>query len=449
MNETTKTLLSFGIVVVLFSALGCSKSSELGLSLVEQEQTDIEYTDSMPVYLTTVSADKSVIRSQASPRSQMVVGAYTDPIFGESSAAAHLNFRLTRTNATFPNCVFDSLVLSLAYEFYGHYGDVNGFSPTTQSWDVVRLAEPILEQDYYSDAFFATSTPLKTGYMFVPNTDSSYAGTDSAAVLPIRIRLDDAAGMALGQEFLSPSDTTVYESNIDFKNWFNGVKVMPSSGGMNSSLLRLRFKDANTKLTLYYTDTSNGGAVANTFEFLTDEDAEVVTSFEHDYAGTAVLDTINADTTVYLQGMDGVLTRIEFPNLQNLGEVIINKAELVVEVQDTGSTAYPEPIQLVAQRRDAANELVLVDDVATSIVRLQSYLLFGGALEKDNLSVNRYLYRFQLAEQLQTFVDDSSVEKAIYLTTPSPLDPERIKLVNHESDYAKAKLYLTYTKLNN
>ena len=446
MNETVKSLLSAFLVVGMLSAIGCSKSSELGLSLVEQEQTDIRSTDTVSLVLSTVRTDKS----ETHQRTQLVVGAYTDPIFGQVESAAYMNFRLTRTNATFDGAVLDSIVLSLAYESFGHYGDIYSANPGVQTWDVLKMTEPILDQIYESDASFMTSDVLKSGFTFVPNyQDSLYIGTDSAYAQPhIRIKLDDAGGLALVEDFLRPADPNVYNSNIDFKNWFNGIKVVPTSGAQNSSIIRLKFKNSQTKISVYYTDTTGGGSVPNVFEFLTDEDAESVSSFSHDYAGTDVLNTTTTDTIVYMQGLDGVATKIEFPNIQDLGNVIVNKAELIVMVQDTGTTEYPEPFQVIAKTLNTANEWVLIDDVITSLLNTNppDYSLFGGELERDN-ATSEYFYRFHLAQIMQDMIEGNMTENAVYITPSSPLNPERIKLVNHRSDYAKAKLFLTYTKL--
>ena len=164
-------------------------------------------------------------------------------------------------------------------------------APGLQQWDVYQLSEPILDQDYESDVQLTTSQSLKSNFSFKPTyRDSVFVGVDSQLTYPhIRIRLDDASGINLGEELLNPTDTTIYNSNNDFKNWFQGVKVMPTVGYPNSSIVRVRHGDPLTKLTLYYRDTSNGGNVSETFEYLTDEDAESISSFAHDYTGTNVL----------------------------------------------------------------------------------------------------------------------------------------------------------------
>ncbi len=446
MNQSIKFLLSLSLATGILVTTGCSKSSELGLSLVEQEQTDIVYTDTLTVELSTVIADKS----QTQQRTQIVAGAYTDPIFGGVEASSYINFRLTRTNPTFANTTLDSVVVSLAYENFGHYGAVQGLNPTPESWDVVRLTSAILEGETYdSDATFSTGSVLKSGFTFTPKYNDSVLVNGVLTAPHLRIKLDDAAGIALGQEFLSPSNPNVYNSNTDFKAWFNGLHFRPTNGANNNSIIRIKASDALTKITIYYTDNSVAGSpVAEVFEFLTDEDSESVSVFEHDYAGTTVLNNTSTDSVVYLQGLDGLQTKIDFPSFNTIGNVIINKADLTVFIADTGTTEYSPIVQLLAKTRDTNGDLFLLDDVGTSLVELNNYLLFGGLLQKTNTTGNqRPFYNMHISQHLQAVVDGRTPEAAIYLTTPSALDASRMQLINHRSPTAKAKLYLTYTKL--
>ena len=446
MEYNLKSLLCGMLAVGLFSAMGCSKSSEIGLSLVEQEQSDILYTDTTTIILTTEVADPV----ETSNRTIMVCGSYSDADWGESIASIYMNFRINNTGAVFPNSVFDSLVLSLAYQNFGHYGELRTNKPSaiTQNWEIARVVENIEEGTVYkSDKTFMTDgSLLKSNFQFRPN-DTAKVVVGGASLAPhLRIRLDDQAGLDLGALFLDPSSTgiDIYESNTKFKDWFKGIQIRPSSSNpSDASIIRFKSKDALTKLTLHYTDTSNGGSVAKTFEFLTNEDAEVVSAFEHTNP-VNLTDNLTTDTIVYLQGLDGLHTKIAFPFVHKLGNVIINKAELVIPVADTGTTDFPEPIQVLAKIKNLGGELIAIDDVITSINRAQSYFLFGGVLE-DTGNKN-FVYRMYISEEMQALVNGTTFEPAIYITLPSALDPERVQLMN-EKGINKAKLYLTYTKI--
>jgi hypothetical protein len=446
MEYNLKSLLYSMLAVGLFSAMGCSKSSEIGLSLVEQEQSDILYTDTSTIVLTTQNAEPV----ETSNRTVMTCGSYADADWGESIASIYMNFRLNNTGAVFPNCVFDSLVLSLAYESSGHYGDLRVNKPTamTQSWEIARVIENIEEGTAYkSDKTFTTDgNLLKANFQFRPNDTAKVVIGGTTLDPHLRIRLDDQAGIDLGEMFLDPQSTgiDIYESNTTFKDWFKGIHIRPSSSNpADGSIIRFKSKDLLTKLTLHYTDTSNGGSVAKVFEFLTNEDAEVVSSFEHTHP-ISLTDNLTTDTVVYVQGLDGLHTKIAFPFVQSLGNVIINKAELVIPVADTGTNTFPEPIQLVAKIKDLGGNLVVIDDVIRSISLSNSYFLFGGVLE-DTGNKN-FVYRMFISQEMQALVNGTTLEPAIYITLPSALDPERIQLMN-EKGLNGAKLYLTYTKI--
>jgi hypothetical protein len=449
MNTTLKSLLYVPFAVGLLFVTSCSKSSELGLSLVEQSQSEIITSDTVSMVLTTIEAQAT----ETSNRSLMVCGAYSDMMsaaeWGDVEASFYLNFRLPITAVTFPNSVFDSLVLTFAYENFGHYGELLINKPTqaTQSWEVLRLTEDILESELYtSDVSFATGDYLKTGFEFNPN-DTLVLTLNGVETVPhIRIKLDDAAALALGQTLLQPqgADTAIYESNSNFKDWFKGVQVRPTPGYNNNTIIRLLSKDPMTKLTLYYSDTSNGGSVQNTFDFLTNEDAEIVSTFAHNHP-VALTDNTASDTIVYVQGLDGLHTKIDFPYVNNLGDIIINKAELVFQVADTGTQEYPEPIIIMTKIRADNDDLGYISDVTTSLNNIGSYFLYGGVFEEIN-DTKTYLYRINFAEQMQAIVDGNTKESSIYLTTPSALDPERIKLINQLGSKPPV-LYLTYTKV--
>ncbi|MCP4441715.1 MAG: DUF4270 domain-containing protein [Aureispira sp.] len=431
-------LLLWSMGVGCLTLAGCSKSTEIGLSLVEQERSDIILTDTLPLGLTTIQTPPSEMQAFSS----LVCGAYTDPIFGKTTAGTYLNFRLTSTNVSFPDATFDSLVLSLAYEVRGHYGDILT-TPTAQTWDVYRVTEPIVEgQTYYSNTTLTTGTALASGVSFTPNYKDSVSVQGTLLAPHVRIRLDDA----LGKELLDPTDNSIYNSNSDFKQFFNGIYIKPTAGATNSSIIRFRGRDLQTKVTLYYSEPDgNGGTVQRTFEYLRDEDAEQVAVFDHDYTGTTILDNNSTDSVVYVQGLDGTSLKVEFPDISNLGNVIVNKAELFIYAVDTGNLEFPIPIQLTAKQKNADGTLSKTKDVLNSESR-GNILLFGGIITLTE--TNDWGFPIRIEEFLQELIDGDLYENAMYLLPILAIEPERVILTNQQRSTLKAKLSLTYTKID-
>ncbi len=434
MQYRTKSLLLY-LTAGLFALVGCSKPSELGLSLVELNPSEIYTTDSLSIQMTSVVTAPL----PADDRSRWLCGSYLDPIFGRTSVGIYTNFRLTSTNVTFPNATFDSLVLSLAYDSLGHYGgNLNNLG--VQNWEVFRLNESIEPgTEYRSDASFVLGDLLASS-SFRPAIyeDVEVLGTIEGPQL--RIRLADA----LGQELMNP-DSAIYENNSVFKSFFQGLYIRPVNNSENSVVLRFLPEAPETKLTLYYTDSTG---IARDYAFLTDNDAESVLSIQHNFDGTRVLDNNPEDTIVYMQGMNGPSVKVEIPYLDNLGDnIVINKAELLVYSVDEDDRNYPIPDQLFCVEQSAEGSYRLVDDLITSISRNSQdpFIQFGGLLLYDG---NIPYFRFNLSEFLQRIVNGEVNDKAFYIQPASLTDTERMLLGNNNSETLKAKLYLTYTKIN-
>ncbi|EJF53023.1 hypothetical protein SapgrDRAFT_1305 [Saprospira grandis DSM 2844] len=418
----------------LFFLAACSKPSELGLSLVEQDPANIIYTDSLSLDLQTVLTDPLT----SSARTRWVCGSYLDPIFGQTEAGVYANFRLTSSNASFPNASFDSLVLSLAYDSVGHYGG-NISQLGLQEWQVYRLAEDIdPDEDYSADAEFLTGD-LLADFSFIPKVNELVSVDDAALDPQLRIRLADS----LGQYLMQP-DSAIYSSNSVFKEAFKGVYIRPKTNGQQSAILRFLSESAYSKLTLYYTDSAG---VAQSYDYLMDDDAESVLNISHNYSNTTVLQNNSSDSIVYLQGMNGLGVRLAFPHLANLGAIVVNKAELVIQLAEEQDRNFPAPDQLFCLEKTSTDGYLLIDDVTSSVNLNPSnpFLLFGGLLSYDE---DQAYFAMNLSEYLQRLVDQETEEAALYIQTAAITDTERMRIGNGQASSLQAKLFLTYTKID-
>lgn len=440
MKNLSKGLALLGIGAYLLSVAACSKSTDLGLSLVEQERSDILFTDTVSLQLTTFRVDPLVTSNQT----RTICGAMSDPVFGSTESSIFMNFRINSTNVSFPTAVFDSIVLMLVYDSIGHYGNVLGDNMDIQTWEVVEMTEDIeLSETYKSDATFALGNVLGEA-QFIPNIEDSLsiseAGTSVRKAPHLRIRLDQA----FGESLLHPSDPTIYNSNDNFKAFFKGLCIRPKAGQGNSSLIRFRSKDINTKMTMYYTDTVNNTSVAKKFDFLTNEDAESVMNIVHDYTGTDVLSNSSTDTVVYLQGMGGVGVRVDLSAFSQLGDIIVNQAELEILGLDENTSEFPATRQLICTERLSDGTYDYIDDVLTSFSNNRP-LLFGGIISSDSSDVR---YTMNISKYMQRVVNGDTDEASIYIQSSSVIDLNRLRLGNQRSTSRPVVLRLTYTRLD-
>jgi hypothetical protein len=176
-------------------------------------------------------------------------------------------------------------------------------------------------------------------------------------------------------------------------------------------------------------------------------------NFKHDYTGTPITPAINdyavGEQRVYVQGMSGVNTRVEIPDLSSLGRVMINKAELTVTalpiLGDEGNYNKEFTQQLIALVRNEAGELIPITDFSIATNSGGGY--FGGSPEIVN-GVTQY--KINLTAYMQRLVDNQLLfNRAIYLSVYSKAkNPSHTVLCGAKHPQYPIKLNLIYTKLD-
>jgi hypothetical protein len=155
---------------------------------------------------------------------------------------------------------------------------------------------------------------------------------------------------------------------------------------------------------------------------------------------------VNNSNEVYISGVAGVKTKIEFPfldNLKNLGYTIaINKAELVFKADpSTVSDIFPINTQLYVVSLDSLNRQILVPDMFES----SSY--FGGSA---NTTTNEY--HINIARYFQQLMEGSKPNTGLYLKEIDPNgEGRRVVLGSGRNDLSnnyKMYIHLVYTRIN-
>jgi hypothetical protein len=447
-----KRFYVFCVASILLSAfVACNQPSIIGSDILPLEDNiNIFFTDTLSLRATTIQEDSTKVydANPALQPARYLTGRVEDPIFGTYGADIYTQVELLATNPDFSDVELDSIVLTLAYDTDGNYGDFNN-SYNLKIFEVLEDMNP--NQDYYSNQdFMIDATPI--GELdFTPSPSDSVL-VDTILVKPhIRIPLDNA----IGERFLNVTDTTVYQSDDFFTNFFKGIKLVGNQAG-NQSILAFDLLDELTKLELHYTV---GDTIQQVFTFRVKSGSTKVMNFFHDYQGVnaPVMDffdnPIKGDSLAFLQSMEGLNVKVEMPNIDDWSNVIVNKAELIVRVaEDANSTLYPIPRQLILlQNSNLSDARVLIRDVSVSLQRTSSFSgLFGGGSEVNSDSGEDITeYRMNISGFLQDVIDGVQEDGTLYITTyPKPDQPSRLIIGGPGHSKYNMEIQLTYTKLN-
>ena len=438
--------------MALFRALGyilagalflsaCKKPVLQDTALIPDDRLGLQFTDTLTVRAYTQCED-SVDMSQVT---LCALGFMEDPDFGITKAGFYIPFGLESDSLDFGegNIEFDSIVLYLRY--FSTYGDWR----YPQSIQVYEMTEDIVDSvNYYSDQTFATDpAALADISNFIPNTQDSVVINGGSYPPLLRIKLDDS----FGQKFVAAAGSSVYDNNDNFRDFFKGLHI--SASKLNGGKAMVFFDpflyvgQAISKLTLYYHDDidtmKSQDFRANPLVF--------VNRYEHDYSNSTVESYINnpntteGDSLVFLQGLAGVNTRLLVPYISDLGNIFINKAELVLTVADLSQNtvfAPPSLLTLVQADEDGNFGSSLPDQVSflSSII--------GGEITEETDSTGTYTrYRINLSRYYQDATDDSDNYGIFILPEKRFHFPHRAILGGASNTKFALKLNLTYTTI--
>jgi len=450
------------ITISLFIGNACNKPSTIGSDLLPDEDfIDLLFTDSLALNTSTVRGDTVQTYSPAlsGQLSNYMCGRLDDPILGKSTSSMVVQFGIT-SKPVLNEPVLDSVVLLLAYSDDGHSGDLNA----PQSFEVYRLEEDLISsQSYYSNNTFETGDKIGESPNAIPKIDGDilldapYIDTlgmlqyrDSLVDSHLRIKLEDSFGDSL-LNFVG--DSTFLGLADEFTQFFKGLHIRPSTH--NTAMLRFNLSVVYSEIRLYYSepDTSIIDMRPREIIFPVRSNSVKALSFSHDYQNSEVQNFLDSTVSypedfAFIQSMEGLATKIEFPGLEGFQDVAVNQAELIFTVvRDSDIDLFPLPGRIAAFQRNSEGQLNAIEDVIND-------LNSGGNLFNGNQTFSvrggekTIQYRMFVTSFLQGIIDDAHNENAIYLL---PFDrgeqATRAILGGNAHNHYPVQLRLTYTKL--
>ncbi len=448
-------------VAVLFS---CSDPSLIGSELLQEDQANLQFTSDIPIQAKSFDGVPLQTYSPfaALQLTRHLFGNFEDPLMGITEASIYTQIALGAQSP--PNITirsFDSIVLSLAYDTLGGYGNIDeeyGLEVYQVTEDMSNIA------DYFSDQTFMTGDTAIGSLNFIPTFDQRVIIKEYTTnnVDGDTISTDPHVRVHLNPDILTPilGDTSIYGGNVAFQDIFKGIHIRPTAT-TNSGLLSFDFSNTISRISLYY---KSGGELQ---EFQLDFNAgnARVLSLAKNQEGAFVEPFLSgsSDSLLFLQGMAGANTEITFPNLGGFENIVVNKAELeltVATIDENNTALYPLTQQLVASQLNDTDREILSDVrsalFANAPIRTE---VFGGipVIETEN-GVTLTKYKINISGYFQQIIEGTSVngfnlsagveQTSFYFQLPpKPSDPSRVVFYGPNHPTHPLKLNLTYTKL--
>lgn len=323
------------LVGATLTVLACQEPGEIGLAPTTPVGTFL--SDTFSIRRSTILLDSV----QSNGLSGLLVGNYTDALFGNGRAVSFARFALSTPftvtdkdgNAVAANkIIYDSTKLQLGYNPY-FYGD----TLLQQEWAIHRLTEDIAVRNYdiRNTAAYETQPIIK---FTVTPRPFSITGDNTR----LFFKLPDA----IGQDLIKLVNTDEGKDQTKFLALNKkGLAIVPGATNTKAALLQLV---GGSNVAVYYHVEGETSARSQLFTM----NGPRITNFTVNRTGTPLanlkagqaLPTTATNGRSYVQTFSGVTTKLEFPSLLSLEKnrrVAINRADLVITpMQLDGSVPF-------------------------------------------------------------------------------------------------------------
>lgn len=424
---------------ILVSA--CNDPILVGSVLLEDEALNVEFTDGLDIEAKTILGDSSItfrrIAGSSFTASTYMVGNLKDPVFGRSEAVTYFSASLLTSYPSFSEYPPDSIVLSIPFDSLGFYGDpdaVHDLELRALSESLESLA-PEATDTLYSDQIVGVEpTIISTRSTRVSFTDSitirAYnEGDPLFNIRPeLRMELDKQFWIDLAG---SLTDTLTVD---EFESQVLGFELKSSSESNSFFGLDLFYASFNSEanINFYYTIETDEDTVRNIYQLPLGEYRHSL--FTNDYAGSELEANMNdpASNLYYIQSQAGTSVEIDLSSAKDIGEKILNFAELKFTVQTEDEELY-EPIQAVFPwYENDEGQLQIVGSSSTDPPLVESYS--GGSrtlsYSLDLTSHVNAIKKGEISNDKIILIPNSKAQRAHRSIILGPNDPDHPMKLN-------------------
>jgi hypothetical protein len=463
------------LLISLFILNSCHNDHNIGLPTTASTQLSGNLIDTSTVIVNTVT-DAGFLATGVTPTDSIVtsgllktpMGLFRDPALGTIQSDIAVGLSLPGAVAySLPDgtIVIDSCVLALKYAD-GFYGD----SLTSKyKVNVYQLGTRPLNKSYYNTTDFSKNLgPLVGSRTFysrthdsvkVYNIISGYPDTLWKVAPQLRIPIDKN----FVNSILFNATSDQLSSNAVFQNKVKGLYITMDQAGTQGAGGTFMFSLSDSLNVYYHTISGTTIDTASVAMPLMSHAAHIIRT--PSAAVTAALANNNPNDVIYLQGLAGLKTKISFPYLksivQKLGNIVINRAELVVTPVPGSTIPFKAQPKITMYRYDLAHTPAELQDASTSDGRAGGIGVFGGFY---NRAENQY--HFIVTAYIEDLMNGYSKDYGTFLATVDTTNSQTVDInptaqtagrtiaigtvTDKNSPYyaSRIKLNIIYTKIN-
>ena len=392
---TRKISKTIGLIGFSLSAFfyGCTKEDNVAAGLTG-DISNAYRVDTFEISSKIILDNDSIKSFDAT---QVLLGQYTDEIFGEVKGEAYFSLANTSSSYEVPSgAVVDSVVIKLHQNSARTYGLLS----VAHNYELYRLSE-MMDR---------TSTVLTN------NTSYSAEPTnlvESASFMPAPAQ-DSIVTLALSNSFGAELLAYSYDSLIDYHNGF-----LLKGALENTSLQGIYTASSYTGLTVYYHTSSETGLSAG---YLLNHNLGTIngdrtgTSFQSLVNSGDVVKSDDFNNQIAVQAGTGVRTIVGFPHLgefiKSIEGQIINLAYLEIHVDTTKNTSVPVP-DYVSAMQTLSNK-----STGEDVEEVSLYSYYADAAGYNIYNTDEAVYRIPLTYLINSFLSGENTPD-VYSIVPA------------------------------
>jgi len=374
---------------LLIVASACNDSVLVGSELLESEELDVTYIDSLVISAKTIEGDSSVtfrkLDQDGYSTTSYMVGSIADSEFGAASSTTYFTPTIIATYPDFATKPLDSVVMVLTLDSLSSYGDRSAVHDLTLSVLKSRMDG---KETYYSNLEFeAEETPFYETSRTINYKDSllinNYVQDTLITIEPhLRFKLENDYWEQLASGMDSLTEGSLLEIIPGFE-----LKSSPSSNSMMGINLDYENSGWASDIIFYYNSTDTSKAV-----YRLPLGKYRHSNFTTDYTGSQLESNLDRPDAacLYLQSQAGTDISVDLSSIENVSDMILNFGELELTVKSFDEALYPPVEAISAWYKNDEGELTRVQ-APEDITRVVETYPNGEALWNYKIDLTAHL----------------------------------------------------------